>query len=161
MLANSSTLAVGTPLIPALLSLLIATTIALAFAAYTGSRGRRKPHLVCVSISVLLFLLTVFAAELLGRAYIFQPAALAVHLWFAHAATVALLATAVTGMIRLQKGTAVRAHRGSVIAFAILLLLAVGTGGFMLQSGVPRAAEGHAPQKAPAMDAALRRDPTR
>lgn len=103
MLANSSTQAVGTPLIPALLSLLIATTVALAFAAYTGLRGRRKPHLVCVSISVLLFLLTVFAAELLGRAYIFQPAALAVHLWFAHAATVALLATAVTGMIRLQR----------------------------------------------------------
>ena len=128
----------GPALIPSLLAMLGATSVALGCAVWTGRTHRRKAHLYAVGASSVLFVITVGIAEMLGRAYTFDPMALRVHLWCAHAATLALLATVVTGVFRLWRGTAVRAHRGSVAAFFVLLALAIGTGAWMLRSGSPR-----------------------
>jgi hypothetical protein len=135
-----SALPAGQALIPTLLAMLGATSIGLGFAVWTGRTHRQKAHLCSVAVSSVLFVITVGVAELLGRAYTFDPTALRVHLWFAHAATLALVATVVTGIFRLRRGTAVRAHRGSVAAFFVLLALAIGTGALMLRTGNPRTA---------------------
>lgn len=125
-------------LIPTLLAMLGATSVGLGCAVWTGRTQQRRAHLWAVGASSILFVLTVGVAEMLGRAYTFEPTALRVHLWCAHAATLALLATVATGILRLRRGTAVRAHRGSVIAFFALLALAIGTGAWMLRTASPR-----------------------
>jgi hypothetical protein len=157
-----SALLAGPALIPTLLAMLGVTSVGLGLAVWTGRTHRRKAHLGAVAASAVLFVSTVGVAEMLGCAYSFDPTALRVHLWFAHAATLALVATVVTGIYRLRRGTAVRAHRGSVYAFLALLVFAIGTGAHMLRTGSPRAVplpEPHADTDGPHVSSALEQLP--
>ena len=139
---------IATTSLPAALVLALAiTTTFLIATAITGTRGRRRTHLRLVGASIISFAGTVVLAEALGRAWVFEERSLRIHLFFAHAATTALLAVIATGMARIHRPGFRHAHRLSVLAFACLLLTAVGTGSYMLTTGQPRTEDAPLPPR--------------
>ena len=95
---------IATTSLPAALVLALAiTTTFLIATAITGTRGRRRTHLRLVGASIISFAGTVVLAEALGRAWVFEERSLRIHLFFAHAATTALLAVIATGIARIHR----------------------------------------------------------
>jgi hypothetical protein len=113
---------------------LAVTTGLLVFATVTGIKGQRRRHLLGVGLAITSFVITVLLAEQLGRSMVFDADAMRVHMFFAHAATYALLAVLISGAVRLARPQRARTHRIAVVAFAVLLLGAVATGWHMLAS---------------------------
>lgn len=110
----------------------------LTVTVWTGVRGARRAHFASLAVVVPAFGFTLFVAESVGRAYRFAERAFAVHMVFAWLATGLLLAALGSGFVRLARPTQRRLHRWCVGAFLAALLLAVGTGLWMMSTGERR-----------------------
>jgi hypothetical protein len=120
---------------PVLFPLNLVVTVALLGAVFvTGLRGRLRPHLVLVALTLASLGTTIYFAEKLGELYDLDAAGVIkpVHLGIAKTATLAYLAPIVTGIANLRDRRWQRLHFKVAIAVGALTLLAAITGTWML-----------------------------
>ena len=136
----------GSPVLgsPALLLAMVGIVGAgLALTAWSGWRGLRRLHFGCLAFVVPAFCFTIVVAETVGRGYRFEATPFRVHMGFAYAATLALLAALASGVLRLVRPDRKKLHRVAVLGFFVLLVGAVGTGLWMMATGTPKQAGIH------------------
>lgn len=118
---------------------LAATLVALAAALVLAHKHQPKGHIAAVAVFVLGLLATLFFAETLGARFDFPATSRNVHLPLAFAATAALFAPMITGVLfytgRLRRDVHVWAAR----VFLVLAVAAIGTGFWMLSGRTPKA----------------------
>ena len=107
-----------------------ASVVGLVATARAGRRAQRRKHYVLVAITVVLLGVTIALTEALTRAMNLPKRELGIHLWFAQGAVAVLLVTLSTGFGLARRGGPKwrRAHRVSLLALLVAILLATGTG---------------------------------
>lgn len=123
--------------IPVLLLLVGLTGLGITILVVTGLKGARRAHFATLAFVLPTFVTTVLVAEGVGRQLAYEPTSFRVHMFFAHTATAALLASLVTGVLRLIRPARALPHRLSVFAFLGLLVGALGTGAWMISEASP------------------------
>ena len=120
--------------------LFLAVTLALLGAVVaTGLRGKRRPHLIFVTLSIASLLTTIYFAEKLGELYDLEAAGMItpVHLAIAKVATVSYLFPIVTG-VRLWFGKGNRRlHFWSAMSVLALTVVTALTGTWMVLASTP------------------------
>jgi Na+/H+-dicarboxylate symporter len=120
-----------------------AALAALAAAVVTGRRRQRRLHLCVAPAAVVLLALAIVAAERLGRARSFPPAAMDVHLIFAKTAACLVLPVIASGLLlaRARGGrerTWRRVHVACVCVFLVGTATATATGVWVFSLSLPR-----------------------
>ncbi|MEM7204125.1 MAG: hypothetical protein AAF628_27940 [Planctomycetota bacterium] len=126
----------------ALLALVLGTGFLFGVVTYTGLRAQRRQHFMALGLALPVFGATVFVAEQVGRSHAFDPTRFRIHMAFAHAGVIALAAALLLGAMRIRWPSWRRAHQIAAFTFLFVLVAAVGTGAWMLESGVKRPAPG-------------------
>ena len=116
---------------PLTLAALVATVI-------TGVRHRRRPHLILAPASVVLLAITIVFAERMGAERTFPPEEMAIHLWFAKAATLLVLLVAGSGVCYLRTPRARWPHRIAVGLFLVAAVIASATGVWVFGLSTPK-----------------------
>ncbi|MCC6672360.1 MAG: hypothetical protein IT458_14955 [Planctomycetes bacterium] len=117
---------------------LAATLVCVAATLRTGFLGRRRAHFVLAPASVALLALTIVLAERMGRARLFPPAEMRIHLAFAKSAALLVLPAAVTGLMLVRRPGWRRAHVACVALFLLVTAVALGTGAWVYSLSTPR-----------------------
>jgi len=114
---------------------LAVTVVVLLAAMYWGHKKQLKAHLAGVGVFLVVFLVTVFFAEMLGRHYSFTQPSFGVHLTVAILTSLGTVAPLLTGHQHWKGKATLRAHRLVVSVWLVGIIAAVGTGMWMLTSG--------------------------
>lgn len=104
---------------------LILAIAALAATVLAGWSGRRRLHFVCVAGSILLLSSAIVQADIFGRAFIFSPLRLRLHLTLALAALACLPGVTWTGIGVVLGRTRRQVHGLWVVIFLAFVVLAV------------------------------------
>ena len=117
----------------------LGTSVALLVAVFvTAKLHKVKAHIACVAVMVVALLVTLGFAETLGQRYVFDSLSYWVHLPLAVTATGTLLAPLITGFRHWRGQGSVKAHKIAVGVWVTLVLLALGTGIWMLSAATPK-----------------------
>lgn len=114
------------------------TALVIAEVVRSGLRGRRRRHFVGIAIALAMLVTTILVAESVGRHFTFDPLVQRVHFTFAYSTILCLAGVIVAGVWRLRRAAARLPHRVAVGIFLFVLVGAVGTGGWMMSTGVSR-----------------------
>ena len=117
-------------------------------AVVTAKLHKVQAHMAVVAAMVLALLATIYFVESMGPHYVFEPFSRQVHLPLAFLATGALSAPLITGFLHWRGRAGVKAHKIAVGAWVLTVLLALGTGIWMLAEATPLASlkeAGHPP----------------
>lgn len=116
----------------------LGTSVLLLVATFvTAKLHKVKAHIAVVTAMVAALLTTLYFAESMGPHYVFEATSRSVHLPLAFLATGALLAPLATGFLHWRGKVGVKAHKIAVGVWSVLLLLALGTGAWMLSVATP------------------------
>ncbi|MBL4844006.1 MAG: hypothetical protein JKY65_00650 [Planctomycetes bacterium] len=135
----------------------LTTSVALLVgAAVTAKLHKVKAHMTVVAVMVVALLVTIYFAESMGPHYVFEPFSRQVHLPLAFLATGSLAAPLITGFLHWRGRASVKTHKLAVGGWVVTVLLALGTGIWMLAAATPLASVegGHPGPTPPAQPAA-------
>ncbi len=118
---------------------LAATVIALAVSIALAHKHRRTAHVQAVGVMLGFLVLTLVAAEALGRRFTFVQQAYDLHMPFAYAAAGLLVLPLVTGALHWKGKVTRRAHVVTVGVWLLAVLAALGTGVWMFSGATPKA----------------------
>lgn len=125
----------------ALFACLGATVVVLGATIYAGHKGKFKAHISLVGIFLVVFLVTVYFAELLGTHFDFEKyphISHPIHLTFAFSGGLGVLGPLGTGFMHWRGKVSKKVHRGVVIVWSSIIVLALVTGGWMLSNATLR-----------------------
>ena len=108
--------------------------------ALLGRFGRRRPHVVSALFAGCSLGYTVYLAEMLGRGLVIPRGILIIHLVFANSAALSFILVVLSGsrLFRLEQAMRRTWHRRAVMMFLVLVVLAAGTGTYMISQAAAR-----------------------
>jgi hypothetical protein len=117
----------------------------------TAKLHKVKAHIATVGVLLVALVTTIYFAGAMGPHYVFEPTSRGIHLPLAFLATAALIAPLATGFLHWRGRVGVKAHKIAVGVWGVALVLALGTGGWMLSAATPvKDLERGAPAASPA-----------
>ena len=122
---------------------LVGTVLLLVAVVATGLRGRVRPHLALVALTVASLGTTIYFAEKLGALFDLDSAGAItpVHLALAKLATLAYLGPVVSGVMTLRNRAHKRLHLRIALMVLALTVATACTGVWMLSAAEPLAAQ--------------------
>ena len=119
-------------------SVSLGLSVALLVAAFvTAKLHKVQAHIGVVVALVVALVTTIYFAESMGPHYVFDATSRGIHLPLAFLATGTLIGPLATGFLHWRGRVGVKAHKIAVGIWGVLLLLALGTGGWMLSAATP------------------------
>jgi hypothetical protein len=115
------------------------TVAVLAVSMYLGHKAKTKAHIATVATFLVVFLVTVFFAEMLGRFYTTSSPSDVIHLTIAVLTSIGTAAPLYTGFQHLKGKATLKTHRKVVAVWLVGIVSAVGTGIWMLSASERKA----------------------
>jgi hypothetical protein len=119
-----------------------ATVVILGATIYAGHKGKFKAHITLVGLFLVVFLVTVYFAELLGTHFDFEKyphVSHPVHLTFAITGGLGAVGPVGTGFMHWLGKVSKKVHRVVVVVWSAIIVLALLTGFWMLSNATLRA----------------------
>ncbi|MGE0706762.1 MAG: hypothetical protein AB7N76_06115 [Planctomycetota bacterium] len=122
-------------LLAAFFTSLGAVVVCLGVAIALAKKHRVNGHIGAIGAMLVAVVAALVFAELLGQRYTFEPLSMRVHLPIAVLATLTVLAPLITGFRYWKQKGAFESHKKAVGVWLTLIVLAIGTGVWMLSTG--------------------------
>lgn len=115
------------------------TVVVLFGAMFLGHKKKTNAHIAGIGLFLVVFLITVFFAEMTGRHYTFSDPSFTIHLTLAVLTSLGTVAPLYTGYSHWKGKATLSTHKRVAAVWLLGVVAALGTGGWMLSAGTLKA----------------------